>query len=79
MNRQTSQVVEEVLAMPPAERAAVAEKAIASLDPLDDGDVEAAWQAECARRLSQIEAGQVELEPWEAVRDRIRGRLRASG
>lgn len=36
-----------------------------------DQDIEAAWSKEIERRLAEIEAGTVELIPWEEVRDEL--------
>lgn len=36
-----------------------------------DPDVEAAWSEEIRRRLAEIDAGTVELIPWEEVRDEL--------
>ena len=33
-----------------------------------DEDIEAAWSKEIKRRLTEIDAGDVELIPWEEVR-----------
>lgn len=49
----------EVLQLPPADRAYLLEKLIASLDV--DPDVEEAWAAEVERRLIEIESGKVGL------------------
>lgn len=49
----------EVLQLPPADRAYLLEKLIASLDV--DPDVEEAWAAEVERRLIEIESGKVDL------------------
>ena len=38
------------------------------MDPITEPDVEAAWSAEIERRLAEIDAGTVELIPWEDVR-----------
>lgn len=40
-----------------------------------DPDVEAAWAAEIERRVTAIEAGAVELEPWEEVKRQIEGEI----
>ena len=41
---------------------------IETLDPVSEPDVEAAWSEEIERRLAEIDAGTVELIPWEDVR-----------
>ena len=71
-------VIAEALKLPRDERAAVANRLIASLDEPGDDGVEAAWLAEAERRLEEVERGGASLEPWEAVRARIAGRLRGT-
>ena len=39
----------------------------ATLDPTLEPDVEAAWSAEIKRRLVEIDAGTVELIPWDDI------------
>lgn len=36
-----------------------------------DQDIESAWSKEIERRLAEIDAGSVELIPWEDVRDEL--------
>jgi hypothetical protein len=38
------------------------------LDPISAPDIKAAWSAEIERRLIEIDAGTVELIPWDDVR-----------
>jgi putative addiction module component (TIGR02574 family) len=75
---ETESILKEALAKPQADRALIAQRLIASLDPPgeDDVDVEAAWQEEIERRLQEIDSGKAQMIPWETVRDDIRGRLR---
>jgi len=40
-------------------------------DHTSEQDVEAAWSAEIERRLVEIDAGAVELIPWEDVRSEL--------
>ena len=40
----------------------------ATVDPISESDIEAAWSAEIERRLVEIDAGTVELIPWEDIR-----------
>lgn len=35
---------------------------------ISDQDIEAAWSKEIERRVAEIDAGTVELVPWEEVR-----------
>lgn len=39
-----------------------------TLEPDSEADVEAAWSEAIKRRLAEIDAGTVELIPWEEVR-----------
>jgi putative addiction module component (TIGR02574 family) len=39
--------------------------------PITEPDVEAAWSAEIERRLAEIDAGTVELIPWDDVRSEL--------
>jgi putative addiction module component (TIGR02574 family) len=36
-----------------------------------DQDIEATWSKEIERRLAEIDAGSVELIPWDDVRDEL--------
>jgi putative addiction module component (TIGR02574 family) len=54
--------------LPERDRATLAGLLIASLDPVPDPDVEAAWDLELQRRLAEINDGTAKLVPWETVR-----------
>lgn len=49
------------------ERADIAHFLIHTLEQEEDGDVEAAWDAELARRAAEIEEGRVTGKPAEQV------------
>ena len=40
-----------------------------------EGDVEAAWRQEVADRVAALEAGNIEMTPWEEIRDGFLSRL----
>ena len=61
--------------LPAAERARLAERLIASLEP--DPEIEAAWAVEVRRRLEEWDAGLVEEIPWDEARAEIANRLDA--
>ena len=61
----TERLEAAALALPPAERARLAQRLIESLD--DDPEVEEAWSAEIKRRLDAIDRGEVEMIPAEEV------------
>jgi putative addiction module component (TIGR02574 family) len=49
----------------------IAAELLASLDGPSDPNAEAAWQAEIERRVADLKAGKVTLEPWDKVKRRI--------
>lgn len=60
-----------------ADRAALAGLLLESLDRAPRAGVEAAWAEEIERRLKQIDAGEVEMVPWEDVKARLLARENA--
>ncbi len=71
MPKATQSVLAEALRLDVGARAELAAELLKSLDGPADPDAEAAWAAEIGRRVEAIEAGTVELEPWEDVKRRI--------
>lgn len=71
MKLSTKDILDQALEMPEKDRAAIAERLLASLDDKPDPDVEEAWQREIQRRLAQLDRGEVECVPWEEVRNRM--------
>lgn len=55
----------------PEARAALAGSPLASLETDVDADAEAAWGAEIARRIRDIDQGVAKLVPWGQVQRRI--------
>ena len=70
MSRKIEELLAEAMKLPPAARANRARSLIASLDESVD-DAEAAWQAEIARRLEEIDNGDVKLVSWSEARRQI--------
>jgi putative addiction module component (TIGR02574 family) len=58
-------------ALPPEDRARLAEELLASLDP-QDTEVEAAWDEELRRRIDEVERGAVQLIPAEQAFAQVR-------
>ena len=69
----TDQIERELLKLPAADRARVAERLIASLD--EDSEVEAAWKAEVRRRDEELQSGAVQAIPLEDALTSIRARF----
>jgi putative addiction module component (TIGR02574 family) len=75
MQRNAQAVLKEALGLPEADRADIVGALLASLEPGEEADVEAAWRQEVAARLAALDAGEVETIPWAEVRDRLFARL----
>lgn len=59
------QLESAVMALPPAERARLAQRLIESLD--EESEVEEAWAAEIKKRLEALDRGEIDLIPAEEV------------
>ena len=71
MMKPLAAVLADALRLDDEARAALAAELLGSLDGPADPDAESAWDAEIERRIAAIEAGTIQLEPWEQVRHRI--------
>ena len=71
MAKALNTVLAEALRLDDESRAELASELLASLEGPADPDAERAWDIEIERRVADIEAGTVALEPWEAVKRRI--------
>jgi putative addiction module component (TIGR02574 family) len=63
----------EAMKLTPNERAELADKLWLSVCSKEE--VDAAWDAEVARRIQQIDSGEVECVPWETVMTELRAKL----
>ena len=64
-------VLADALRLDVDSRAELAAELMASLDGPAEPDAEAAWAVEIERRVAAIEAGTVQLEPWDDLKRRI--------
>ena len=62
--------------LPPEDHARLAEELLESLEQDADSEVEAAWDREIERRVSEVEAGTAKLIPAEDVHAEARRRIR---
>ena len=67
---------DEAMRLPADARAKLAAELLGSLEDNDDDSFdpvehEAAWSAEIAERVRQIDSGEVKAVPWEEARRRI--------
>ena len=79
MGRTLQELFKEATELTDRDRAQLAGMLIESLDGRPDPDVEAAWAEEVERRVRQVDAGEVELIPWEQVRADLFGRVHDEG
>lgn len=70
----TDKLLEEALLLPADERASLVEKLLQSLNLPTEAEVDRLWVEEAERRVSQIEAGEVEVIPSEQVFAKIRAK-----
>ena len=67
MNADVEKIVSDVLELPPAIRAFIAEKLIESLDTDSDEPLSSEWKAEVSRRGEEIDSGAAQLRDAESV------------
>ncbi len=67
MNANVEKIVSDVLELPPAIRAFIAEKLIESLDTDSDEPLSSEWKAEVSRRCEEIDSGASQLRDAESV------------
>ena len=64
----------EALKLTPSERAALAQRLLASLD--EDSEIEEAWAAEIERRIAEVESGAVQVVPIAEALAQVRAKLK---
>lgn len=70
MSTRTSEILKEVLSMPSAERAELADSILASLEPQDPAILEL-WAAEAEDRVAAFERNEIEAVSAESVFEEI--------
>ncbi|HLK04418.1 MAG TPA: addiction module protein [Candidatus Acidoferrum sp.] len=75
MTKQALEILQKALALPEADRAALAGSLLESLDQVVDADAEKAWKGEISRRISDLDSGKAKTVPWEELRSRLSARL----
>ena len=74
METQLEILESEALKLTPGERAALAQRLLASLD--EDAEIEDAWAAEIERRIAEVESGAVQVIPIAEALARVRAALK---
>jgi putative addiction module component (TIGR02574 family) len=68
-----SSLANQAQSLPPEDRARLAERLLASLDP-HDTQAEAAWETELRKRIAEVESGAVTTLSAESVFAKVRSR-----
>lgn len=74
MDTDSQQLLRTALSLPESDRAQIAGVLINSLEAGSDENADVAWAAEIQRRIASIKNDDVELIPWNTVRDEMRTR-----
>ena len=67
MEIDTQTLTNHALSLPEAKRAALAASLIESLDTVASPENEEAWKQEVAKRVAEIDSGEIEMIPWDNV------------
>ena len=70
MSTRTTELLQEILLMPPEERAELADDILASLDPAEP-EIMKLWAAEAEDRVAAFERGEIEAVSADSVFDQI--------
>jgi len=70
--RSIEQLTEEILSLPSASRALLAEKIVESLEFDTDPTIQAAWVTEAYKRRDQVRSGDVQPIPGEEALAQVR-------
>ena len=73
MSTNPEKVLRDAMKLPPEARAAIAGSLLDSLDQVVDEDAEAEWEKEIAKRIRELDSGDVKLVPWSEARRAIGG------
>jgi len=74
METQLEILESEALKLTPGERAALAQRLLASLD--EDMEIEEAWAAEIDRRIADVESGAVQVIPIAEAVAQVRAAMK---
>ena len=75
VTQEADDLLKKALTLPANERATLAGSLIDSLEEVDEGSVQDAWDDEIARRIEELDSGKAKTIPWDEVRRRIAAKL----
>lgn len=65
-----NEILKSALGLPMEDRAALADRLLASIDELDEQEAERLWATEAQRRLEELQAGRVPASDSHAVAEK---------
>ena len=71
MTQEVSELLKKALALPAEARAALAGSLLESLEDTLDASAEEEWSREIAKRISELNSGEVKPIPWSEARREI--------
>ena len=71
MAQDAQEILDAALKLSDQEKAAIAASLIESLDPDYDEGCDEAWATEIAKRMREVDSGQVKTIPWSEARRMI--------
>ena len=74
MSRKGTELLDEALALPLAERAEIVDRLLASLETEPDRRIDELWAQEAEGRLDAFERGEIKTVPARQVLDKRSGR-----
>ena len=75
MTSEVSKLLERALSLSVEEQEALADSLISNLGGKVDEGVQAAWDAEIAKRIAELDSGRAKTVPWAEVRRRNLAKL----
>ena len=75
MTSEVSKLLEQALSLSVEEQEALADSLISNLGGKVDEGVQAAWDAEIAKRIKELDSGRAKTIPWAEVRKRNLAKL----
>src|SRR5438094_901081 len=70
MTPEVSKLLEQALSLSVEEQEALADSLISNLSGKVDGGVQAAWEAEIGKRVTELDSGKAKTTSWAEVRRR---------
>ncbi len=76
MNTSIEAIAADAVRLPPDQRLTLAHRILSSVEPVESGEIDAAWEVEIRRRIAAHDAGSVAATPGAEVFAELDRRLR---